>query len=299
VAWAEHINRGAGLDGGAFVVRLAAFPAGRVVRQRVVWTGRGTLHDSIGIAVNRWRDVVWSVPRGVWLWRSGRAPRLLADGRWSAAPRLQLYDGGRTVAWDAEHVLDLRAPRQRHGCPRRAGFATVASTARALVTRARLPDEDHVDDFIVWRTCWRAEHRDHVVFAGDDADPDNEFAGHGLRDRAAGYAEPWLLLDAERWSKYGDHDERLILVDVTTGGVTVVADGRDDVDQAVLLGDGSVAWMSTSRTAPSTVALRLARRGTRPIDLDSGSALTALSASGNTLSWLHDGQPRTYVVPGR
>jgi hypothetical protein len=298
VAWTERITAGAALDRSRVVVVLAAFPGGKVVRRRIVHSGRSSTESFVGVVVNRWRDLVWSVPyRGVWLWRAGRAPRLLTtvtvELGWPV-----LLDDGRTLMWDdAQHLVDLRAPRQRDGCPDREGFATVASTAAAFVTRARLAIEDR-SDLIVWRTCWRAEHRDHVVFTGADPARDEDIPGWGSEDRAVDYAEPWLLLYANRWTKYQEHDDRLILVDVRTGDATVVTSGRDYVNEAVLLGDGSAAWISTSSSSPGTSLLRLARAGAGPVDLDSGGALTGLVARGSTLAWLHDGQPRSYVVPG-
>jgi hypothetical protein len=293
VAWTEVSADGAALDRSAVVLRLATFPSGTVVRQRVVLRGRGSLESGVGLVLNRWRDLVWAMPDGsTVLWRAGRQPSPLRAAE-DAGP-LRLYDGGRTLVWgEGEHFVDLRRPRQRNGCPMRKSFEAVESTSHALVTRARLVLGDDPGDLIVWRTCWRAEHRDHVVFVGYDGwDP-------SLRDRLVRYAEPWLLLGTEAGGRYSYLAGKLTLIDVRSGTTTVMGGDWELPLGAVVLADSSVAWVGNVPAPVPAFVLHLARPGMAAQELDTGSSLTALSAQGSTLTWLHDGQPRSYVVGSR
>jgi hypothetical protein len=147
----------------------------------------------------------------------------------------------------------------------------------------------------VWRTCWRAEHRDHIVFLGEDGSR-YELSDPILTDRTIGYEEPWLLLGTVVSGKYSYYKGTLRLVDARASTVGVVADDWELGLGAALLADGSVASVSRESTSPDALVLRLKRPGAAPIELDAGSALTALTAHGNTLFWLHDTLPRSYAV---
>jgi hypothetical protein len=258
---------------------------------------------SVPLVVNQWADLVWS-QNSVWLWRMGRQPvRLDRNGR----DELRLFDDGRTVVLGlSARFVDLRPPRLRLGCPDREHFETVVSTPSALVTRARLRlGED--DGLIVWRTCWRSAHRDVIVYG----------AAEGYKvypsARLGGYVEPWLLIATETAAPEFLAGS-LRLVNVVTGATRSFGEGgpigqpawKFEFD-AVLLADGSVAWVGIdySLFVQNMQIVRYALELTRPdgsqAELDtattgvpSTSPLTALAAHGNSLSWLHDGQPRNY-----
>jgi hypothetical protein len=87
VAWTERIGSGAAVDRATVVLRLATFPTGRVVRRRVVGTGRASLEYSVAVAVNRWRDLVWAVPdQGVAVARRTSAETAGLERRGQLAP---------------------------------------------------------------------------------------------------------------------------------------------------------------------------------------------------------------------
>jgi hypothetical protein len=308
VAWAEV--SAASRDRAAVIVRLAEFPTGRVVHERVSRRrGYGVYGLQVALVVNQWGELVWS-NNGVWLWRTGRHPTRLDRGE---AEQIQLLDDGRTVEWGPGRFFDLRRLPLRGGCPDRENFETVVSTQNALVTRARVHigvDGTFGDEvaLIVWRTCWRSTHRDVVVYHALDGYKQFPAA------RLGGYTEPWLLI-ANRIAAPEYSVGRLRLVNVATGAIRsfgeAVALGQPAWQyefDAVLLADGSVAWFGedNSGVMSTRYAVVLTRTDGSEAELDSatvplatGSPLTALSANGTTLSWLHDGKPRSYVVPGR
>jgi hypothetical protein len=306
VAWEEVSVGAAALDRATVVLRLAEFPSGRVVRVRVIRLhGTAVFWDRIPLVVNRWGDLVWAAfdtpAKGVWLWRIGRHPTRLA-GDSVGHPRL--FDDGRTLVLDyGGRILDLRPPRLRDGCPDREQFEAVLSTPKALITRARLRmGED--ETAIVWRTCWRSAHRDAVAYHALD--------GHYLypRVRVMGYAEPWLLLSTEILAKT-DRSAGLRLVNVASAATTSFGEAgalgqpawTSELD-AVVLPDGSSAWVGKDPLS-TRYAVELTRPDGSQTELDTASSgiptaspLTALSGQGFTLTWLHDGQPRSYVVGG-
>jgi hypothetical protein len=304
VAWLEMTGTGAALDRMTLRLRVATLPSGRIIREKTLRRGPTSFAAyEVSLALNRWQDLFWLNTDGAWRWRAGRQPVRVADKMTGTGP-IEQFDGGRTVWAPGIGFLDLRGLPIRDGCPRRDGFHKIVSTDDLVVTKGTLPGHH-----VVWRACWRRAHRDVVVFDGNPVGSDGSVFG---RARVVGLAGRWLLVGTEVGSgKYAVSYGSLRRVDVARGFVASLGDAHQNAQTlwhdnlgAVLLSDGAVAWVGQDATTYSKYTVQLTRADGNQTELDSASSglspnppLTALAANGRTLTWLHDGQPRSYVVP--
>ena len=252
--------------------------------QRAAWTvahggrielreakdGRIVMRRRVGgdqVAVTSRGDVAWAGQHVV-LKPAGRRARVLGRGYYVA------FEDDRTLRWqgddDAMLYLDLRAPAERDGCPRRAHFTAIAQTPQVLVTRA------HYDDFgdliQVIRACVRGSGRDLVL--------DHTFASARSQLGVAALAGTRLIV----WRTGDLSDGYVETVDASTGQVLRRAAADPPEAAAVITATGAPVWATATRLLTIDPNGALAT-------LDSGGPFTGLRADGATVSWSNAGVP--------
>lgn len=316
IAWTEETARPTSPATWRRTVWVASLRTGHLLRRRVVQRGRWVLvaDDTRNVALTARGDLVWSGDRlGLWLWRVGSRPTRLSR---QPAHGFVLLDAGRTLIWNLDDLVDLRAVDIRpvaddHGCPRRPGFTTVASTPELLVSTRTVPAPNasvFSDSWTLWRACSRLTHRDRLVYGGSRSFFD-------VADAAILGLTGSLMLLEERYGGKGGSWTQLELIDVLRGRHLRVPVDYASVDHdVVLLADGSFAWIGLPE-GPNVAVFLQRPNGDRTL-LDAVAfperryedqytfyptpppipPITSLALTGTTLTWLHAGEPRTFDV---
>jgi hypothetical protein len=286
VAWVERRIRRRVMTGRVAVSIVRRDGASTVLRERRV--GRTRQWAELDVALTTRGELAWLAGDRLVVERPGRRPRVVARG--------ELYglgvDDDRTLRW-LDHVemrfLDLR-PWPAGTCPERSRHRRVAATDQLVVTEARYGTPE--ESARVVRACVRATGADRVIALGNDA------LGFGTSAIVAGISGPWVVVVSGRHSRYeGCVEARVEAIHAGTG-----AEGRAAVlpwcrstpsvdDPAVVTDGGIPAWIVRE---PARSALLAAGPDGTAVELDAAgpAGLSALTADGPRVRWLHDGAPR-------
>ncbi len=293
VAWAQLDVSGA--PARSTITIREARTDGRAVRSTVALRELAARRSYASAAISSRGDLAWALgrggyDRGVWVWRTHGRPQRVAAG--IGDQFAFVGDSLFPVKGAPSGFVEVRKAPVRNGCPRRPGFAYVTASRAYLITSGRFVVDGHA--FRWWRACVRGSGRDRVIGFAEDG-RGGLFVGDVVRLLAL--VGSTAVFDTRYDAGHMGGTPYLLRVDVRTGKVTESIDvpewpdlgGRHEV---VVLPDGSIVWIA----ALDGATVRLARPGAAPIALDRGTDIRGLTASGTTVRWLHDGQPRSYQV---
>jgi hypothetical protein len=240
--------------------------------------------ESFGVVLTRSGDVAWLASTSerdgeVAVARPGRAPRVL--DRYASA-YLSLEEG-RTLRWSDptgyHGFFDLR----HVPCPSRSHFVPELQTDRVLITRRLYANT------IVLRGCDLVTRRDAVV-----GEQESNIGNDGTV-KVVGVDRTWVLLRYASADRYdGTGTVEIATADVSTGdqkarfALTGVASPQ--AGSFAITDRGIPVWLAGDRL------VALGARGPGTVELDRGNAIAGIQASGDRVTWTHDGAPRSAQV---
>lgn len=236
-------------------------------------------------------ELAWLTPDQVVVRRSGRRPRMLARGTFRGIA-LEDHRTLRLLGDTGWEYIDLR-PGREPSCGGRSRFRPVLETPELVVTEAFYPDLEEPSYSL--RVCRRADGRDPVVGSTFGLFPD------GASFHVVGAIRDWAVIvdiyGARRGASY-----RVFAAQAGTGrrGLSAgLSEDRPGVPSSRLpfaVSDGGlVAWVSERDGAERLVTPTAGIPSYQVLDTGGPGSLRDLAFTGTTLTWTHDGVPRSGV----
>jgi hypothetical protein len=285
VAWIEERHRN-GLR--AAIVTLADARRG-VLQRFVVRRDRSRLRSQIHVLLTREGDLAWAAgtagKRGVVMVKQPgksrkRLSRFSTDG-------LGLEDG-RTLLWGDFGELEFYDLRHKR-CPSRSDYKTYGRDTGRVKIMYKVYDLAGLGGpFTVLRGCDTQTGRDRVLLvttiAPDAGPPDETLYISGI-DRT------WVVMFTETYSPYFIGPWDLTAVDVASGravhGPLTPTEADPPGEGLAVTDQGVIAWRDGD-------VLNALVDGS-VTELDGGGVLSDPHAQGDTVTWTHDGAPRSFT----